>query len=352
MKKTLLALAALTAFAGAASAQSSVTVFGIVDLSVNQINNSSAGTVSVLSSDGLNSNRLGFRGIEDLGGGLRAGFWIEGGMANDTGTGGGPGGAMVWTRRSTLSLLANWGEIRMGRDYAATFSNKTQYDPFGTNGLASELNLESVGLSQSSTTLVRISNSVAYILPAMGGLFGNFQVAAGENTTGQKYYGGRLGYAAGPFSIAGAYGITPKTGTMLTDYKDTNFGGSWAFGPFALMGQWGKTEYNSLSQEKWLVGGTWTMGQGTLKASYVKADGSGTYTTPTGVKVGLSGDQFGLGYQYDLSKRTALYTTYAKISNGGDAATGSRYSVQQGGPAMKFGGESSSGFAVGMRHSF
>ena len=89
MKKTLLALAALTAFAGAASAQSSVTVFGIVDLSVNQINNSSAGTVSVLSSDGLNSNRLGFRGIEDLGGGLRAGFWIEGGMANDTGTGGG-----------------------------------------------------------------------------------------------------------------------------------------------------------------------------------------------------------------------------------------------------------------------
>ena len=229
----------------------------------------------------------------------------------------------------------------------------TESEPFGTNGLASELNLESVGLSQSSTTLVRISNSVAYFLPAMGGLFGVIQVAAGEgNTTGQKYTGGRLGYAAGPFSIAGAYGVTPKTGTMLTDYKDTNFGGSWAFGPFALMGQWGKTEYNNLSQEKWLLGGTWTMGQGTLKASYVKADGSGTYTTPTGTKIGLSGDQFGLGYQYDLSKRTALYTTYAKISNGGDAATGSRYSVQQGGPAMKFGGESSSGFAVGMRHSF
>ena len=88
MKKTLLALATLTAFAGVASAQSSVTLFGIVDLSVNSVKN---GTLSqkLMSNDQLNSNRIGFRGIEDLGGGMRAGFWIEGGMTPDNGSAGG-----------------------------------------------------------------------------------------------------------------------------------------------------------------------------------------------------------------------------------------------------------------------
>jgi predicted porin len=81
MKKSLLALAALTAFAGVASAQSSVTLFGIVDLSVNSVKNGSL-SQKLLSSNQLNSNRLGFRGVEDLGGGMRAGFWLEGAMNN------------------------------------------------------------------------------------------------------------------------------------------------------------------------------------------------------------------------------------------------------------------------------
>ena len=84
MKKSLLALAVLGAYAGVASAQSSVTIFGIVDLSVNQIKNGSLKTTSMQSNQ-LNSNRLGFRGFEDLGGGLGAGFWIEGGMSNENG---------------------------------------------------------------------------------------------------------------------------------------------------------------------------------------------------------------------------------------------------------------------------
>src|SRR3954466_15464328 len=82
MKKSLLALAVLGAFAGAASAQSSVTLFGVVDLSANQIKNGGAST-QTLQSNQLNSNRLGFRGIEDLGGGLKAGFWLEAAMSNE-----------------------------------------------------------------------------------------------------------------------------------------------------------------------------------------------------------------------------------------------------------------------------
>src|SRR4051794_29661982 len=173
MKKSLLALAALTAFAGAASAQSSVTLFGIVDLAVTSVDNSSRDSVKSLSQDGINSSRLGFRGVEDLGGGLRAGFWLEGALGADTGCGGSgtlgspvavgttsttvnqstgapivginPGPTTVsttpaaqtcigqnWQRRSTVSLMGNFGEVRLGRDYVATFWNLTTFDPFGT----------------------------------------------------------------------------------------------------------------------------------------------------------------------------------------------------------------------------
>ena len=106
MKRSLLALAALTAFAGAASAQSSVTVFGIVDLAARNQNNGN-GSINSLSSAGINTSRLGFRGIEDLGGGLRAGFWLEGQLDPDTGNAGG----QTWQRRSTVSLIGGFGEV-------------------------------------------------------------------------------------------------------------------------------------------------------------------------------------------------------------------------------------------------
>ena len=112
MKKSLLALAALTAFAGVASAQSSVTLFGIVDLSARGVDNG-IGTRSTINQDGNSSSRLGFRGVEDLGGGLKAGFWIEGALSADTGNATG----QTWQRRSTVSLMGGFGEIRLGRDY-------------------------------------------------------------------------------------------------------------------------------------------------------------------------------------------------------------------------------------------
>ena len=83
MKKSVLALAVLGAFAGAASAQSSVTMFGVVDLNVMTVDNGDR-TYS-MGTDGMASSRLGFRGVEDLGGGLKASFWLEMGIAPDTG---------------------------------------------------------------------------------------------------------------------------------------------------------------------------------------------------------------------------------------------------------------------------
>jgi predicted porin len=346
MKKSLLALAALTAFTGVASAQSSVTLFGIIDLNLRNVK-SGTNTLKTMSQDGINSTRLGFRGVEDLGGGLRAGFWIEGAMTPDDGTNGG----QQWRRRSTVSLLGGFGELRLGRDYTPTFWNHTVFDPFGTNGVGAQTTLmaqpggSTNALNSGTSTLVRANNTVGYFLPAMGGLYGQGMVAAGEGVNnGNKYTGVRLGYAAGPVNVAFATGVTKISET--NDFKGTNVGASFAIGTFTLFGQWHKysvdiaTAGAPKSQTNLMLGGTLALGAGTLKASYGQAKADGT---------NFDGKQVAFGYQHDLSKRTALYGNFSKISNG----AGARYAVA-GAPA--FGGTdnkpSSTGYEVGVRHSF
>ncbi|OYV01571.1 MAG: porin, partial [Burkholderiales bacterium PBB5] len=228
MKKSLLALATLCAFAGAANAQSSVTLFGLVDLSLNSVKNG-ANTTKTMDSNMLNSNRLGFRGVEDLGGGMSASFWLEGGMANDTGS---PAG-FNFQRRSTVSLSGSFGEIRLGRDYSNTFSTKATYDAYGANGMGTLLNLYASGvanLGSGATTVVRTDNMVGYFLPGnLGGLYGSVQVSAGESATGNKATGFRLGYAAGPFDISGSVSKTDIISNS-NDFKVMNFGASYNMG--------------------------------------------------------------------------------------------------------------------------
>src|SRR5690349_4010887 len=147
MKKSLIALAVMAA-AGAASAQSSVTLFGIVDASVSRyvqrggdVPGTPGSNNTVLANSAYNRSRLGFRGTEDLGGGMAASFWLEAALNNDNGTfGTSPvnsagsstvtgGGGLTFGRRSTVSLSGNWGELRLGRDYTPTFWNITIFDP-------------------------------------------------------------------------------------------------------------------------------------------------------------------------------------------------------------------------------
>ena len=130
MRKTLVALAALAAV-GTASAQSSVTLFGVIDAAIsgykNQSQTPSGATVDTTqtaqTSSGYTGNRLGLRGSEDLGGGLAGNFWLEAGFNTDTGKGAASGGGINFNRRSTVSLSGAFGEVRLGRDYTPTFWN-------------------------------------------------------------------------------------------------------------------------------------------------------------------------------------------------------------------------------------
>ncbi len=352
MKKSLLALAALTAFAGVASAQSSVTMFGVVDLNIRSVDNEN-GTRTTLSQDGNASSRLGFRGVEDLGGGLRAGFWLEAGLSADTGSTNmynnnllAPTGtaatqsttSQLFNRRSTVSLMGGFGEIRLGRDYTPSFWNHTVFDPFGTNGVGSQFNLQG-NANSGAQTLVRANNTIGYFLPAMGGLYGQVQVALDEGAApGNEYQGGRIGYAAGPVNVAAAYAITKMSGA---DMKAMNIGGSFNMGFMSLMGMYSEYKFTVTKQTNYLIGVNVPMGAGTLKASYGMTEVKAGAASPQATQIAL-------GYVYDLSKRTALYAQAAVIDND----SGLAYRVTGNGKANGVAGVTSTGYEFGLRHSF
>jgi predicted porin len=360
MKKTLLALAALTAFAGAASAQSSVTVFGVVDLSVGQIDNGQVDRFLMMT-DGNASSRLGFRGVEDLGGGLKAGFWLESALAPDTSS------ATVFGRRTTVSLMGNWGEVRLGRDYTPTFWNWTVFDPFGTNGVgaATNLGLEVPQVAGANYgTLVRADNTVGYFLPAMGGLYGQAMVSLGEGQFGNKIYAGRLGWASGPFNVAGSYGQTEISGT--DDATNWNIAGSWDFGFAKISGFYGNIEADNsaaFSQDNWFVAASVPFGAFTFKGSYgsVERDSNAGFcygampigTNAAGNPIGsrartdCDASQWAIGATYDLSKRTTLYATYSSIDNNGTV-----FRTFGATNALGYTTDTNTGYQFGVRHSF
>jgi predicted porin len=357
MKKSLIALAALAA-AGAASAQSSVTLFGIVDAAISHYSVSDHDHVTKLTNSGYNSSRLGFRGTEDLGGGLSASFWLEGALSNDDGT---PAGLM-FQRRSTVSLAGNWGELRLGRDYTPTFWNMTVFDPFGTNGVGSNIGHKVklagtsffTGSTVTDPAYVRASNMVAYFLPAnLGGFYGQISYAFDEipgNNDAGRYYGGRVGFASGPFNVAVAYGHTDGNDTAfgtgsIPEVRDWNVGGQWDFGMAKLLGVYDDAKYSFIGTDatlkSWLIGGLIPVGAGEIRLSYGQAKLDTSANDP-------KSSQWALGYVHNLSKRTALYATYAHVSNKDDAAL----PVQGTGTPVGFANKSSSGFDIGVRHSF
>jgi len=360
MKKSLLALAALTAFAGVASAQSSVTLFGVVDLAARNVKNGSAGSIKSLTSGNNATSRIGFRGVEDLGGGLRGGFWLEADVFPDTGlnastaqsnvVAGGSTTTQVsqfFNRRATVSLMGGFGEIRLGRDYTSSFWNYTIFDPFGFIGVGANSPMLST-LGSGAQTQVRANNMIAYFLPAMGGLYGQAQVAAGEGVTGNKYVGGRLGYAAGPVNIAGAFGKTYKTGTMIDDFTDANVGASFNMGFMTLMALASKRDYANRDQKTYQIGATVPVGAGSFKASFIKS--SGTFEAP--LVNSLDATKVSVGYVYDLSKRTALYTHASRLNNDGNGTNGALFAIPAG-PTTGFArGQNSTGYEFGVRHSF
>jgi len=361
MKKSLLALAVLGAYAGVASAQSSVTLYGTVDLNGRYVKNDvPAGAKDnrySLGRDGINSSQLGFRGIEDLGGGLKAGFLLLSSVGADSGDIGAgqsaAGSGKFWTRRATVSLFSNAGELRLGRDYTPTFWNNTIFDAFGTNGLGDSSGV----LQMATTTFVRADNSIGYFLPPnIGGFYGQFMVAAaepgqaGQTSNNGRYLGGRVGFAAGPFDVALAYGKQNNpTFPILGNDQDTwNFGGAYDFGFLKLMGYYVHDKRSNLKEDRWSISTVIPMGQGEVHVGYDHSKLNNSIVPAASFDNTIW--KLAATYQYNLSKRTAMYATIADLDNGNhSAASIAGGTSSPGNPVL---GGKSKGFELGIRHFF
>ena len=349
MKKSLIALAVLAA-SGAAMAQSSVTLFGVVDATY-QYGSGSVSNKSQLGNSGYNSSRLGFRGVEDLGGGMSASFWLEAGVNNDNGsgantstnnqaTGATGGGGLTFNRRSTVSLNGGFGEVRLGRDFTPQFWNLTVFDPFGTNGVGTTQTLNS---SLGGPTTVRASNAIGYFLPGkLGGFYGQAQYYMGENLSNaanKKDGNGlalRAGFANGPINVALAFS---ETKFIAGNIKAVNLGGSYDLGVAKIMAHYNQDKISGGNDGKgFLIGGLVPMGAGEIRLAYSTYKGS--LTNPD-----ARSDKIALGYVHNLSKRTALYATYAHLNNKKGAAQALNGSVTGV-------NENSHGYDFGIRHSF
>jgi predicted porin len=398
MKKLVIAAAVLGAFAGTAQAQSSVTLFGVVDVNVTHLSNNGGTNKTFMDNNGINSSRLGFRGTEDLGGGLKAGFWLEAGISPNTGaaaatssnnqaTGGYTGtGALngaqglTFNRRSTVSLISDVaGELRIGRDYSPTFWNAANTDPFGYNGLPNDgtlLAIAPAGLSVS--TNVRISNALSYLTPnTLGGFFAQISYALSNNpsdyfstsptgATGAlpygapcpvgatcydiheygRYIGGNVGYQNGPIYVGlAAAQFNQATSAATGNVKTYNFGASYDFGivkpDFFYQTEKSENLTTTPRLDIYQLGASAPFGQSVVNLTFARAEGKNVYE-------GSSANVFGIGYVYNLSKRSALYAQYSRVNNKGEFA----FPLNDYTNFAPAAGHDQSGVAIGVRHSF
>lgn len=360
--KKLVTLAVLAAAAGGAYAQSSVTLFGIVDEGARFVKNGSERQYS-LASGGLNTSRIGFRGVEDLGGGLKAGFWLEGGL--DASRGSSDNGGRLFGRRSTVSLIGRFGEIRLGRDYTPSYLGWQEYDIYGDSGIGSSSNFDS-NFRSGRQTGKRADNQITYLTPGnLGGVYARLSVAAAEvasgNQVGGRYIGGRVGYGAGPLDASVFYGttrVTPLLGTTDNSFATYGAGASYDFGFVKAEAYYRQNKLASVKEQTASVGAIVPIGLGQVKVGYTRSNTSGTGpnifaggapSIRENNQLNLSGnnaDALAVGYVYNLSKRTALYGTAAYIKNRKLA----NFSIDSG--YANTPGSNSRGAEAGIRHIF
>lgn len=346
--------------AAGAWAQSHITLGGVVDLAARQVRNEGRSTVSSLANGANSTSRLIFRGSEDLGDGMSAAFHLETGILLDTGAS--TSATQFFDRRSTVSLATPaLGELRAGRDYVPTYTLWTRHDPFSYVGVAGSTNLLSnsqqgavrAAFGTTANTLVRASNTLQWLLPAgpagLKGLEGGLMLSAREGGASadglHKLQGARLGYATRPFSVGAAISTTESNLTTLGRFRDVTVGASGDLGFARVSAAWRRLSYGAARQTNLMLGLWWPVAGGELKASWHKANLDGKVGA-TAVQAN-DATQWGLGYVYTLSRRSALYASVSRVSNEGAAS----FTVPGGASGMRAGGVST-GCELGLRHSF
>ena len=331
MKQTLIAAAAALACASAFSQTPSVTLYGVMDVGYTH----AKGDVSSwrgLASNRNTSSRIGFRGAEDLGGGLKASFVLEADVLADSGAGvttplpgwsstdnktGAATGGLQFNRISTVGLAGSFGEVTFGRYYTPTFLVDAVYDPFGQNGVGISLitGTSVFYVPVGSVNHLRASNMILYTTPNMDGFTGMVGYAPSEAASNLPKDGAhtsfKVGYAKGPISVDIASGRT--TLASVGDLKTTSIGGAYDFGAIRPMFEASEDKLGAAGangrKRGLMLGAQIPVGPGQIRFSMARVSKTSNIITEGRAR------QLSIGYVHNLSKRTALFATFTTIRN-------------------------------------
>ena len=320
MQKPSHLLLALLAVVGssAAMAQSSVTLYGRVNTSVEHQKTGDA-TVNGLFN---NSSRFGFKGVEDLGGGLKAGFVLESGFGSDDGSSDARG---FFARQSEVNLSGNFGMLRLGRFFAESYFATADYVSMHNHDTGSSADML-------YAYVMRDTNKIAYRTPNIGGFTLEAAVSPHEQTSGGKHaFDLAANYNMGALGLGAGY-------SQLDDAKQLALRANYTTGPFVIGGYYQRDENgviaNAGKRDTVRISGAYMMGASEF---HVNVGRAGKYDNIAN----SAATQYTLAYNYNLSKRTKVYTYYTKVDNkvGASYATGVN-------------GADFSSFALGVRHNF
>ena len=358
MKKSFLALALMGAFSGAAFAQSSVTIYGIADVGFQSLDNGTvAGRFNKIQSGQESGSRLGFKGTEDLGGGLKANFVLEMGLTLDDGA---SAQGRAFGRRSTVGLSGDFGSVDLGRDKTPTFKFFDNYDPFASGFINSGNGLSNLYFIGGTATVAganansggRASNAIYYYTPANLGGFSavgqyGFGEAAGDNSAGRTL-GLNLRYAADGLDVGYSFvkdNAQAVAAGPVVGRKGHTLAAAYDFGvakPVVIYQKVSDDAAVSVDQKIYTVGVTVPFdASNKILATYSNIKDSTRVSATSAATIG-DAKQFALGYQYAFSKRTDLYAAFASTTQDANS--------QKVGAAVK--GADVKELTFGVRHQF
>ena len=314
MKKSLIALAVL-GLSGAAMAQSSVTLYGVADAGIGKIEagsgladpaNDASDKTEFISGSMMNNgtSRLGGRGVEDLGGGLKAGFQFETGLDLDNG---GSSGAF-WSRQANIWLGGNWGTVKLGRQFTPSYLTTSTFELTGAalySVLANTYKFAGIGR--------RANSAFTYMTPNFGGFTGALAyVTKTDLATPKAAYDLGLMYANGPIGVGVSVN---KFSTSKTNYQA---GAKYSFGNFALAGSYTQASNEAKAVRRGFgIGGSATFGAFALTVDLTR-DTKNEWT----------GKKYTNGVveaKYALSKRTFVYGAFLRLDDTNNYGIGVRH---------------------------
>lgn len=324
---TALAACCATALSAPAMAQSSATVYGLMDMSAGQFQTAGTDKVWRAESGNMTTSFLGFRGSEDLGGGIKAIFRIEHFLRLDAGGAGRFNGDAFWARNAVVGLEGNFGTTTLGRNTTPLFVSTLIFNPFGDSfGFSPSIRHYFLGAVGGDTGW---NNSIRYGSPNFGGATFSFVGNLGEGAGIGKNLGANVLYFAGPFAATLAWQnvknsyVAPPAG--FDGQTAWQLGASYDLKVVKLFGQYGNVDTKATTKvdtKLYQFGASVPIGLGSILASYGNAT----------IEVGTSETTrktFSLGYDYYLSKNTDVYAVVmndkqTNLSSGTSVAVGIR----------------------------